>query len=138
MPLSRGRTPDMSGTFNTDAATDFIPKGMLVVYDQVAETSTLAVAGNYNAITLGNAFGPEGSQKVAIQTIAALDTAGQNMEWWLQLAGTVSKGDKIMAGTGDTAGFGVKATVGAIEDAATIIAMSAGVNLQAISVQHRL
>lgn len=123
------RTPYGADGFTVTSPEDNLLEGTLVKYDQVTETITLALGNDFNAITIGNSSGTEGSQKVAINVLPE-----KNKEWWVRLSGTVSKGDAIEASLIEAG----TAVVAVDPGVAILTAMSAGIAGDIIPCQEKL
>jgi hypothetical protein len=104
-------------------------EGTLVQYDQTTEAVVEGDGTTFNALAVGNAFGPEGNMVIAVRLIDI------NMEYWAILGETVSKGDPLESGTTTATGTAVGETVA---DQGTLIAMSSGVAGESIPVQKKL
>jgi len=126
MAITKQRALQAKGPVTVLAiGTEPMTVGTLVTYNQTTEAITVGANLTYNMVTVGNSFGPETSRKVAVEAFEP------NKEYWVTLAGTVAKGDRLGS---DAAGKAVKDAT----NVASLVAMSAGVAGQTIPAQKKI
>ena len=100
-------------------------EGTIVTYAQATSSISVGATLTYNAVTVGNAFGTEGSRVVSIEIPES------NTEYFIRAGGAIAMGDRIGS---DANGFAVKDAT----NVGPLIAMSAGIPGQYIVAQKKI